>query len=584
MSQSSGANLLIRSITPAGGTPLDVGTINVLVGGNNVGKSEALRDMVRLAGNFDPASSQRAAGEEPSTRVIQDVAFVPKLTLERLVRGIQVEGASEGTVVAGLGPDLRTPYRRAVPVELKSVLFRPMITARSVWTTSLGEIMPLRVAYLAPEKRTQWVEPVAAASPVQTPENLLQAFHAMAGEIAEPFDAAMTELLDGRHVVLDATERINLCLRVSPTIPPLTGNPVHDVHLYRALPRLDEQGDGWKSCAAVVLAFLTCPGRIVLIDQPEAHLHPRQAWQLGAWIAEQAPRLGAQVFVATRDTSFLSGLFSGATDVSIFRMSRVEQTTRVELIPPDVGKALALFPLFAAQNALRCLFDEGVVLAPEESDRVIYQTVAERFLRVRNVAFLHAHGARNLALIARLLRRAHLPTCVIAELDVFQGEQTLVELVKALSQADPPAPWLATRDRLISHVEGWFDEDELSSSASEVESFLDELKKGGASGTGIQTTRAGQHSSASKWDRLRRERLGVFPPELRVWVEELLEDLKRIGLLVSPKGQLQGWMDPGVDQRESWFNRAVQALDRGECPADLRGFVAEAAAFVRAAR
>ncbi|MGE3779081.1 MAG: hypothetical protein AB7F89_17985 [Pirellulaceae bacterium] len=597
MNQPPGTHLLVRSITPANAEPLDVSTINVLVGPNNSGKSEMLRDLARLIGNFDPANRERAANEEPRTRILQDMSFVPKLSLERLLRGISHElGGKSGSEIAGIGPDLRSSRRQTLAADLKTILFRPVITARSVWTTALGEVMPLRIAYLPSDQCTRLIEPSPAASPVQPPANLLQALHAAGNEAAEILDAAMVQLCEGHHVRLDATERIQLTLRIADQFPALSGNAVQDVLAYSVLPSLQDQGDGWKTCAAVVLTFLACPGRVILLDQPEACLQPRQAWKLGAWISEYAARLGTQVFVATQDASFLNGLFVRGADVSILRLERRNHETHVELVPPDVGKALALFPLFSAQNALGAMFQRGVVLTPEESDRIFYQSVAERTLPAANLAFLHVHGPRNLAFAARILRRARLPVSVIAELDIFQSESSYSDLVKSISQAEPPAPWLATRERRASHVEGWFDEQELSSTAHEVESFLDQFRKAPdtsaapsaadvPASTDSSPGAAGRNTPAStraKWDRLRREKLASLPVELRVWVEELITEMKRAGIFVSPKGRLQGWIaGPTAEDKEIWFNRALQALDRNECPAELRAFVAEVAAYVQ---
>jgi hypothetical protein len=88
-------------------------------------------------------------------------------------------------------------------------------------------------------------------------------------------------------------------------------------------------------------------------------------------------------------------------------------------------------------------------------------------------------SASNLAFAARRLREAQLPVGVVAGLSVVRDEAAFVELVRAMGQSEPPSPWLATRDRLASHVDGTLDERELSAAASEVESFLDKLKQGG---------------------------------------------------------------------------------------------------------
>jgi hypothetical protein len=77
--------------------------------------------------------------------------------------------------------------------------------------------------------------------------------------------------------------------------------------------------------------------------------------------------------------------------------------------------------------------------------------------------------------------------------------------------------------------------------------------------------------------------LTSLPPELRVWVEELLDELKRIGIFVATQGVLGSWpdADPAADPAAS-PHQVLQALDRGECPAGLRSLVAEVTAFARA--
>ncbi len=578
-------HLLLKSFTPAGGQAHEVGTINVFVGPNNVGKSESLRDIARLAGNFEPTGEERATGEEPKTRVIQDVTFVSKLSMDRLLRGIMTldSGTDEGKVAQGIGPDLRSPYRRTVAIDLKNILFRPIITARSVWMSSLGDVMPLRVAYLPAEHRSELIEPTAATSPLRAPENLLAALQYADAAVHEQLDKALAGLFEGTHVCLDATERVQLCLRVAVTTPTLTGNPIQDAQTYGQLRSLQQEGEGAKNCAAIILTMLLCQGRVILIDQPDAGLQPEVSRRLGAWIAENAAALGCQVFVTTRDPAFLTGLFTGNADVSIWRLTRRDDFTRFEGIPTEVGKALATFPLFASQQAIGYLLRDGVIVTPASADAVVYQAVAERLVRVHNFGFLQAHGARNLTFVVKALRRANLPTCVVAELDLFQSEANFTELIKSLSNSSPPTPWLATRERLVSHIEGWFDAQELSATSHEVEDFLDQFKQG--TGTPEVRTPANPSLTAkTKWDRLRRERLTALPPELRIWVEELLEDLKRIGLFVSPKGRLEGWIAfaADADDPEGWLNRAMQMLHNGDCPAELRAFVAEMTAHMKA--
>jgi hypothetical protein len=250
-------------------------------------------------------------------------------------------------------------------------------------------------------------------------------------------------------------------------------------------------------------------------------------------------------------------------------------------VPADVAGALARFPIFSAQQAIELLFSEGVVLVPGADARLVYETAAQRFVGSGNLRFLQTYGARNLAVLARTLRKAELPIAVIADLDVLQSEAGFSELVKAVTGNPPPAPWLATRERLVKHVDGMLGSRQLAAAAHEVESFLDQMKKGDADGS--QVAASDREEPREKWARLQRDQMASVPPDLRVWVEELLDELKHAGLFLSTRGGFEGWMIGGPPTADSEINlaRAVQALSRGECPAELRAFLNEIVSFLR---
>lgn len=152
---------LIKSITPRGGQAVEVGSVTAIVGPNNSGKTETLRDILRLTANFDPLAVDRSSEEGPRPVVLSDLNFVPKLSLERMLHGLTVLDAdsSEGTLVQGVGPDLKTPQQRAIGRELQNILYRPIMNAKSVWSSSLGDLMRLRVSYIGPGDYKRLVAP-----------------------------------------------------------------------------------------------------------------------------------------------------------------------------------------------------------------------------------------------------------------------------------------------------------------------------------------------------------------------------------------------------------------------------------------
>lgn len=87
----------------------------------------------------------------------------------------------------------------------------------------------------------------------------------------------------------------------------LPANDSERRHAIRSLPRLDEQGDGIRSFGGALVA-LACTSRpIIMIDEPEAFLHPPQAYLMGRAIA-QWKNEGAQIFVATHSAEVLQGM------------------------------------------------------------------------------------------------------------------------------------------------------------------------------------------------------------------------------------------------------------------------------------
>ena len=575
---------LIKSITPRGSETAQVGALTVLVGPNNVGKTEILRDILRLGANFDIAALERSSEDEPRPVVLSDLGFVPKLPIERITRGLTVVDAdhADGPLVHGVAPNLQVPLRRSITRDLKNVLHRPIMNARSVWMSSLGQLMALRMAYFSPNDRKQVVEPTALGSPVDGPENLLQSLYYAEPATHEALDDAFGEVFDGLHIKLDSSPRVSALLRVADEpFPAEVDDPIENVRQYESMRMLHKEGDAFQSVAAVVMTILLGQGRVILLDHPEMFLHPEQARRLGRWIGMRAPEYACQVFLTTSSESFLEGLAEGRTIPTILRTSRREDTTHLHVVPPDPTKAIARFPLFSTQNSLGALFCEGAIVAPGDLDRIIYQTVAGRFSDAGNLRFLQAIGAKNLPFVAGAFRQAGVPVCVITELDVFRTEKDFTELVKAVTGDPPPQPWLATRDRLASHVDGAFDDQALTRSAHEVESFLSKLESTDLpERPALAATGAAQ--SARNWERLRHERLEWLPREARIWVEELIEDMKRKGIFVSPRGHLKAWLELDVKDPTVWLNNAMQSLHVGKCPSELQAFVGDVVSYLRA--
>lgn len=66
-------------------------------------------------------------------------------------------------------------------------------------------------------------------------------------------------------------------------------------------------GFGLSYTLPVILALLSPPGTLCLIENPEAHLHPRGQTKLGE-LAARAAKAGVQIFVETHSDHFMDGV------------------------------------------------------------------------------------------------------------------------------------------------------------------------------------------------------------------------------------------------------------------------------------
>jgi hypothetical protein len=336
---------------------------------------------------------------------------------------------------------------------------------------------------------------------------------------------------------------------------------------------LEEQGDGYKSFAGVVLSILTFPNRLLLLDEPEAFLHPTQARVLGRWLATSVQNRSAQVVIATHSADFLWGVLSANTGATVVRLNRsVLEGTRYKVIPSATTAGLVESPLLSSQPVLDALFHKGVVVCEGDPDRSVYQTVAHKTLTAagaEEVLFIHTNGKDAAKGPVQLLREAGAPVCAIVDFDVLNSQQPLDGIVAALTGAGLPNDLEKMRQEIAANVE----ETSLvllTLVASAKEWLAREH-------TDLRTARKSLVHAArkglSKWDKVKTNGVDYFEGETRVLVEDLLNRLSTLGVFVVPCGELENWIDLGMSKGQRWNRAALDKLHAGDCPAPLRTFV-----------
>lgn len=407
------------------GTRIQVGHHDVIlvVGPNNAGKSATLRAI------RDKLSE--AAAESP---VLKSIQINKRGTTE------EFSGWIEGW--AKRRPD--SPQNPAFAASGHAV-HRSQITAS--WQrsdNSLGQVARWLCHFLSADERLGICNPPGHVSLTQDgpshPIHYLQRDDALELSISSKFKKAF-----GADLIVHRNAGSNVPLHVGERPIPAQGEDrvsLGYIERLEKLPQLQTQGDGMRSFAGVLLATSVGRETVLLIDEPEAFLHPPQAKLLGTSLIEGRGK-ESQIFIATHSTDIIRGVLdANSPDVKVVRIRRTGDVNTVHLLENARVRELWSDPLLRYSSILDGLFHEGVVVCEADSDCRFYSAMLEAAhtsahpdAKRPDLMFTHCGGKARLPLVIRSLHEVDVPVRAVADFDVLSAEQPLRAIVEALGQA-----------------------------------------------------------------------------------------------------------------------------------------------------
>lgn len=245
----------------------------------------------------------------------------------------------------------------------------------------------------------------------------------------------------GEELILNRSAGNNLPLHVGVRPIPNQGQDRASFEYVSAvakLPFLHTQGDGMRSFTGVLLYTLVGHESILMIDEPEAFLHPPQARQLGRILVEDKPD-ERQLFVATHSGDILRGVLdAGSSKVRVVRIRRNGNVNHVRELNNAKVAELWNDPLLRYSNILDGLFHEKVVVCEGDADARFYSAVADSLIdpqgenvRRPDVMFVHCGGKDRIPMVVRALREVDVPVSIAVDFDILSSEQPLRDIVQA---------------------------------------------------------------------------------------------------------------------------------------------------------
>jgi hypothetical protein len=309
---------------------------------------------------------------------------------------------------------------------------------------------------------------------------------------------------------------------------------------------LHDQGDGMTSFLGMLIPLVTSSRRVIVIDEPEAFLHPPQAVALGRALSNLANEKNLQIILATHDRNILTGLLDATgVPISIVRLHRVGDVTVPFQLDPVLVRELWTDPTLRYTNVLDGLFHKLAVIAEADRDCRFYEAAFDATHEVEklpippsDVLFVPANGKAGIARLVRLLAAVRVPVVACPDLDILNDQHVLKQLVEQIG-----GTWdVIARDYQVATEP--FRQPRDSVKCGQVLSALNSILACNPDAPYDVTTResvmAALRSNESPWTALKRSGDRAFiGAQATAAGERLLDELDAMGVVAVRVGELE---------------------------------------------
>lgn len=160
---------------------------------------------------------------------------------------------------------------------------------------------------------------------------------------------------------------------------------------------------------------------LIIVDEPELHLHPKWQKTLLLLFIELANTTGNQFLLATHSANFIS-------PESIHFVSRVysqnQRSQIVRLNPQALPESKHLLNIVNSQNNERLFFSDKVILVEGISDRIFFEAILDKFGRSepgnKTIEVINVGGKGLFKAYSKLLNACKIPFSIIADRDYIE--------------------------------------------------------------------------------------------------------------------------------------------------------------------
>lgn len=230
----------------------------------------------------------------------------------------------------------------------------------------------------------------------------------------------------GSYLVVDPTRLGLFRLRLSSTPPSQDEQSLNQAarDFHAKATHVKDASDGVQAFVGIVVSVLSGEYHTVLLDEPEAFLHPPLARKLGKHLAKIAGDRKGSLLASTHSSDFLMGCLSENQDVQVIRMDYRDGVSRARLVNNKKLRELFRNPLMRSANVISALFHDGVVVTESDNDRAFYGEIYHRLTlanpELPSLLFVNAQNKHTIPDVVSRLREFGVPAAGICDIDVLK--------------------------------------------------------------------------------------------------------------------------------------------------------------------
>ena len=381
--------------------------------------------------------------------------------------------------------------------------------------------------------------------------------------------AKIVNLAFGKNIQLDYFSQGKLTFKINPNKFKKNLKDCKKLNNYiNSFSIVDNQINAFKSFVCIILSILLFKDKIILIDEPEAFLHPTQIEILGNLIGEYYLNNNNQILIATRSYHFFGSILKN-NQISAFRLNRDHGFTQFDKISFKELEQIDKNPILYSLPILESLFYNGVVLCEGDSDRMFYKKVMNKIASDYDdkILFINTHGKHTMKNIIPFIKSSNIPFKLIVDFDLLLSGDEFDKIIKELATERNYTKMISKRKKFSqiitnygTEVEG--EEEELQKHIFQKLIRLLNKKSETKNNSDLSKLRKNieNFSRKSKVDRIKKNGINAIDAENVPLVQQIIENSKKIGLFIVPYGDLECWIKHNIEKKK-WIEYALTNID-----------------------